>query len=71
MALNPGVSTTKELHTSYNSVCLVVCLPLPKAIDISLVLSSRLLSSVFNRVDLPLPDCPAKMTVFPLIISLI
>ena len=51
----PGVSAIKPPYNFNNSTCLVVCLPLPSALDIGAVSISRFLSSAFNRVDLPTP----------------
>lgn len=62
---NPGVSAIKLPSISYKVTHLVVCFPLPRAFDISLVCKSRFLSNLFRREDLPAPDCPANTTVFP------
>ena len=51
----PGVSATKPSSTSNNSTCLVVCLPLPKAFDISPVFKFKSSFSLFNKEDLPTP----------------
>ena len=59
---NPGVSAIREPSTSYNVVHLVVCFPLPKALDISFVSKDRFLSSLFNSDDFPAPDWPAITT---------
>ena len=43
----PGVSSTFPLKSSTKVTYLVVCLPLPKALDISFVSKFKLLSSLF------------------------
>ena len=52
----PGVSAISELSISYKVVHLVVCLPRPKALDISFVSRFNVLSNLFNRDDFPAPD---------------
>ena len=44
MAEKPGVSATNPPNKGINSTCLVICLPRPKATDISSVLRFKDLS---------------------------
>ena len=48
--LNPGVSATNPPNKSSNSECLVVCFPLPKAFDISLVSKLNNGFNAFNKL---------------------
>ena len=59
-AEKPGVSATKPPNSSKASVCLVVCFPLFKALDISFVLRFSLGFILLIRVDLPAPLWPVK-----------
>ena len=54
-AEKPGVSAINEFLYGKNSTCLVVCFPLPKASDISLVSKFKLISNLFNKEDFPTP----------------
>ena len=64
--LNPGVSATKPPSKLNNSVCLVVCLPLFKALLISFVFKLKSLFNLFNKLDLPLPLCPVNTVTLSL-----
>ena len=55
IAENPGVSTTKPPSILYNSTCLVVCFPLPNALEISPVSKLRVLSNLLIKVLFPAP----------------
>lgn len=61
----PGVSATRPPSISNNSTCLVVCLPLPKALDISPVAKFKSVFNLFNKDDFPTPVCPVKTLSFP------
>src|SRR5699024_2103548 len=58
--LNPGVSATNPSAISHNAICLVVCFPLPKLVDISAVFKFSDGSNRFKKDDFPTPDCPTN-----------
>ena len=55
MLEKPGVSTSFPPKRFTSSTCLVVCFPLPSAIDTSPTSKLRVVSSLLKRVDLPAP----------------
>ena len=62
----PGVSATNPPNSVINSVCLVVCFPRPNALEISAVLIFKLVSNIFNKVDLPAPVWPVNTVIVSL-----